>query len=69
MATFDIPEHWSTEQALAVCDLLEDLHHTIWDLYEERLIKLILSQIQQEDALVTPETPQTEIPFDDDLPF
>ncbi len=69
MATFDIPEHWSTEQALAVCDLLEDLHHTIWDQYEERLIKLILSRIQQEDALVTPETPQTEIPFDDDLPF
>jgi hypothetical protein len=69
MAIFNIPEHWSTEQALAVCDLLEDLHHTIWDQYEERLIKLILSQIQQEDALVTPETPQTEIPFDDDLPF
>ncbi len=69
MATFDIPENWSTEQALAICDLLEDLHHTIWDQYEERLIQLILSRIEQEDALVTPETPQTEIPFDDDLPF
>jgi hypothetical protein len=69
MATFDIPEHWSTEQALAVCDLLEDLHHTIWDQYEERLIELILSQIQREDALANPETPETAIPFDDDLPF
>ena len=69
MATFDIPEHWSTEQALAVCDLLENLHHAIWDQYEERLIELILSQIQREDALANPETPETAIPFDDDLPF
>ena len=69
MATFDIPKHWSTEQALAVCDLLEDLHHTIWDHYEERLIPLMLSQIQQEDALANSETLQAEIPFDDDLPF
>ena len=69
MATFDIPEHWSTEQALAVCDLLENLHHTIWDHYEERLIPLLLSQIQQEDARRHPTTPETEVPFDDDLPF
>ena len=69
MATFDIPEHWSAEQALAVCDLLEDLHHTIWDQYEKGLIELILSQIQQEHALPHPNTSDTEVPFDDDLPF
>jgi hypothetical protein len=38
---FEIPAYWTPEQALAVVELLDDLHTLIWAHYDIRLVELI----------------------------
>jgi len=63
-----IPEHWSTEQVVAVLDLLEALYHTIRDTYDEELREIINAQIPLPlDPGDAPDPPDPD--FDDDIPF
>ncbi len=62
MAFFDIPEHWSTEQALAIYEFLAQLQERIWDHYEVPLVETI----QREIAGGLHNEPND---FNDDLPF
>jgi len=38
--SIDIPDDWTPEQALAVCELLHDIICAIWDAYTEPLAQL-----------------------------
>jgi len=38
--TIDIPDDWTPEQALAVCELFHDITSAIWDAYTEPLVQL-----------------------------
>jgi len=38
--TIDIPDDWTPEQALAVCELLDDIISAIWHAYTEPLAQL-----------------------------
>lgn len=73
MATFSIPKHWSGEQALAVCDLLEELHKAICNHYEQRLIPIVTTEFYDPDDPTTTHEDEniaeTDVPFEDDLPF
>ncbi len=62
MAFFDIPEHWSAEQALAVYEFLAQLQDRIWDRYEAPLVETIQREIAGDRHNET-------VDFDDDLPF
>lgn len=44
LALFDILQHWSADQALAVYELLETLAQSVWGTYLTPLIELIQSQ-------------------------
>jgi hypothetical protein len=53
-----IPQHWSGEQALLVCDFLLALHDAICDRYRPRMLEALGEPLPGSD------------PFrDDDLPF
>ena len=58
MKNFQIPTHWTTDQALIVLDLLEDLHRTVWDCYENRAVEAIIRELDEaehaDDANVSP---------------
>jgi hypothetical protein len=41
-----IPTYWSPEEALAVCELLDDLRDKIWDHYGLRVQQLLAEQPQ-----------------------
>jgi hypothetical protein len=43
---FAVPAHWSTEQALAVFELLDDLRDKIWAHYGLHLQQLLAEQQQ-----------------------
>jgi hypothetical protein len=45
-----IPEHWSSEQALAVFDFLADLTDAIWIRHETALVEHCIRQIHSEPA-------------------
>lgn len=65
MAVFDIPKHWSPEQALIVYEFLSQLQDGIWEYYEVPLVETyrrdITGDLQQE--------PADSSDFNDDLPF
>lgn len=64
MPTFDIPEHWSAEQALAVHDFLQELLQHIWDQYDQPLIELIQPQLDRlDDSQLDLFDPDDDIPF------
>lgn len=65
MAFFDIPEHWSNEQALAVYEFLSQLQDRIWEYYEIRLVDTLRSEIDGN----LPDQPVEASDFNDDLPF
>ncbi len=65
MAFFDIPEHWSNEQALAVYELLSQLQDRIWEYYEVRLVETLRGEI---DGNLHDESVEAS-DFNDDLPF
>jgi hypothetical protein len=44
--TVEIPVTWTTEQALAVFELLDDLRKRIWELYNVQLQDLLREQQQ-----------------------
>ena len=68
MALFDIPQHWSADQALAVYELLETLAQSVWETYQTPLIELIQSQ-SDESPPTDPGPPVKTDEFNDDIPF
>jgi hypothetical protein len=42
-----IPTHWSAEQALAVCEVLQQLSEQIWTYYRIPLIELLGPRAEQ----------------------
>ena len=62
--TFELPQHWSAEQALAVWECLEALSRLVWEHYQWQLLELIKPELQEQDSnqldLFDP---------DDDIPF
>ncbi len=65
MATFDIPEHWSAEQALEVYELLSDIQECIWNYYEIPMLELIRPELFGKPL----EPPEPDEAFDDNIPF
>ncbi len=65
MACFDIPEHWSAEQALAIYEFLAQLQDRIWEYYEVPLLEII----QREIAGDLYNLHNEPVDFDDNLPF
>ena len=61
---FNIPNHWSPRQALAVYDFLSELQQQIRDRYEQPLIDLILADQLNEHAI---DSDLNE--FQDEMPF
>src|SRR5919106_1116869 len=64
MNTFELPQHWSAEQALAVWELLEALATLVWDQYELPLLELIRPDLYEQDP-----NPLDRFDPDDDIPF
>lgn len=71
-----IPTHWSPEQALAVCEYLQQLSEHIWEHYHGSLIDLIGPRAEQVlRPRPLPRYPEQIELFeindtdDDDLPF
>lgn len=58
----EIPQHWSTEQALAVCEWLDSLRERVWDHYGEQIQEYYRSE--QQDALQP-----ALVDIDDEIPF
>lgn len=44
MHPWNIPDHWSPEQALAVYHVLNDLSHQLWERYQLQLIPLLQAE-------------------------
>lgn len=61
-----IPDHWTSEQALAVYDFLDELSQQLWARYQLELIPLLEPDFQPPQ----PHTLQLDL-FEswDDLPF
>ncbi len=72
-----IPTHWSPEQALAVCEYLQQLSEQIWAYYRVPLIDLLGPLAEQSLRPASPPSRPRQIDlfdsnssdFDDDLPF
>lgn len=72
-----IPTHWSPEQALAVCEYLQQLSAQIWAAYRVPIIDLIGPVTEQRLRPNSPSPRPEQIDlfesnasdFDDDLPF
>ena len=61
---FNIPNHWTPRQALAVYNFLGDLQQQLWDRYEQPLVELIIADLEYEQAI---ESDLND--FEDDIPF
>ena len=61
MSFKDIPDYWSSEQALAIVEFLDELRNHIYDRYELQIRDL---QLAERGSV---ETDQTG--WDDDVPF
>ncbi len=68
MARFDIPQHWSADQALAVYEVLETLAQSVWETYQTPLVELIQSQPDEPPPTDPCPLVQTD-EFNDDIPF
>lgn len=62
-SSIPIPENLPPALALALCELLQDLSHALWDQYETELIELIKAESDP-----VPPAQQT-FDFNDELPF
>ena len=49
-ATVDIPQDWSTEQALAVGEFLDEVTRRVWDRYEVQLVERIRTELYEDNA-------------------
>ena len=63
---FEIPQHWSPQQALAVFDFLEQIAGLVWDQYQQPLIELLRPDLNPEPE---PSDRLDLFDFDDDIPF
>ena len=72
-----VPTHWSPEEALAVCEYLQQLSEQIWAHYRLPIIDLIGPLAEQALRPNSPPARSAQIDlfrtappdFDDDLPF
>ncbi len=64
MKPFAIPADWTTEQAMAVIDLLDELRTHLWARYEVRLL-----EAYREDLRLPPAADEPMPPFLDDELF
>ena len=64
MPTIDIPDYWSTEQALAIYEFLDEIQQRIWDYYGPDLTEMLSSE---RCANIDPSARIDE--FDDEIPF
>ena len=69
MPLFDIPQDWSPEQAITVCDFLEQLRDTIMVQYYEDIREYFQPQSLDEDPGDDPGDSPTVVPFDDEILF
>jgi hypothetical protein len=61
---FEIPQHWSPEQALAVFEFLEQLLSLLWDQYQQPLIQLLQPELDPDTSN------QLDLfDFNDEIPF
>jgi len=69
MPFFDLPQDWSAEQAITVCDFLEQLRDTILVQYHEDIREYFQTQrLDEEPGDGTGDAP-TVVPFDDEILF
>lgn len=62
--TFELPPHWTTEQALAVWECLNALTHLVWERYQTQLLEHLKAELD------TPNTNQLDLfDPDDEIPF
>ncbi len=64
MANIKLPTYWSSKQALAVYELLDDIQSLIWRVYSEELIMEEM-QTQKDTMRESFETHD----FEDEIPF
>lgn len=64
MKPFAIPDNWTAEQAMAVIDLLDELHTHIWAKYEIQLLNAYRVDLQP-----PPADGEQGVPFVDDELF
>ena len=69
MPFFDIPQDWSAEQAITVCDFLEQLRASILLQYHDDIRNYFQPGGLNEDCDNHPDDPTTAIPFDDEITF
>jgi len=62
LITFELPDHWTPEQALAVQEALEALSQALWAYYGSRIQALLAEETRCNAQLELLE-------FDDPLPF
>jgi hypothetical protein len=62
MLPFAVPAYWTSEQALAVYELLDELRALIWAHYETELIDE-LREIQTPSSSDPSDTPDDDPPF------
>jgi hypothetical protein len=48
MRTVEIPDHWSSEQALAVWELLNEVANRIWARYQRPMVELIRADLEHD---------------------
>jgi hypothetical protein len=49
MPPFEIPDHWSAQEALAVYELLNDIAEQIWERYDLQIIELLRPELDRDD--------------------
>ena len=49
MPPFEIPDHWSAQEALAVYELLNDIAEQIWERYHLQIIELLRPELDRDD--------------------
>ncbi|MGH8534132.1 MAG: hypothetical protein ACREV1_15795 [Gammaproteobacteria bacterium] len=54
MQPFEIPDHWSAQEALAVYELLNDIAEQIWERYDHHIIELLRPELDRDDNDDTP---------------
>lgn len=69
--TIDIPDDWTTEQALAACEMLYELTSAIWDTYDEPLTQLCRREAIRDAARELEPTHDPNLYADgaDEIPF
>lgn len=64
MPPFEIPDHWSAQEALAVYQLLNDIAEQIWERYDLQIIELLRPELDRDDD------EQLDLfDFNDDIPY